>query len=152
MKSSFAENDLGVLVDKWNVSQHVALVSKNTDSFLGCIRKNAASRIREVILPLYSALVRPHLGSSVQFWAPQYMRDMDLLKRVQQRFTKMIKGMEHLTLQKQLRELGLFSLQKRRFGGVLINVYKYLMGTLKETEPGFFQWSPVTGQEATGTN
>jgi len=57
-----AEKDLGVLVDtKLNISQQRVLAAKNVNCILGCIRRNVASRLRDMILPLYSALVRPHL-------------------------------------------------------------------------------------------
>ena len=109
---------MGALVDeKLDISRQCALTAQKANRILSCIRASVASRPREVILPLCFTLVRPHLCPTLESSVKE--RHVPVGAGPEEGH-KMIRGMEHLSYEDRLRELGLFSLEKRRLWGDFI--------------------------------
>ncbi|KAF7254387.1 RNA-directed DNA polymerase from mobile element jockey [Varanus komodoensis] len=134
LESSTCERDLGVLVDcRLNMSQQCDAVVKRANATLGCIARSVASRSREVLLPLYTTLVRPQLEYCVQFWAPHYRKVIARLESVQRRATRLVAGLQGMGYEARLRELSLFSLEETQRGYVGdIQVFTYTIALITE--------------------
>ncbi|GAB0185391.1 hypothetical protein GRJ2_001004400 [Grus japonensis] len=112
IENSPEEKNLGVLVDKkLNMSRQCVLAAQKANS--------VASRSRDVILPLYSTLVRPPCSTASSSGGPSTDRH-GAVGASPEEAMKLIRGLEHPSYEDRLRELGLFSLEKRRLQGDLI--------------------------------
>ena len=123
------EKDLGVIItNDLKPSKQCTEVEKKAQKILGYIKRQFSTRKEETILTLYNALVRPHLEYAVQFWSPSQRNDIERLEKVQARATKLIPSIRHISYDRRLARLNLFSLEKRRLRGQLIETFKILKG------------------------
>ena len=103
-------------------------VVKKANKIIGMIKRNFVDRSKEIILPLYRSLVRPHLEYCCQVCCPHYKKDVKLIEGMQRRATKLVHGLENLNYDDRLKELGLTRLDKRRLRSDLIETFKIITG------------------------
>ena len=95
---------------------------------LGLIMRIITHKEKQLIVPLYKAIVRPHLEYCIEAWRPYLKKDIDKLERIKRRATKMIPGLRDLSYESCLFQCGLTTLETRRLRGDQIEVFKIVNG------------------------
>lgn len=142
LEKSALEKDLGVYVSAdLKSSAHVAKVAAKANSRLGIIKRNFEYLDREIMLPLYKALVRPILDYASQCWSPYLIKDTKMLEQVQRRATRLVPECANLPYEERCKILGLQTLENRRRRGDMIEVYKLAHGYEDIPFTKFFNFS-----------
>ena len=98
LSKTVKEKDLGVTMNaNMKVSEQCRIAASKGNQVLGMIRRNITYKEKSLIIPLYKAIVRPHLEYCIQAWNPHLMKDVDMLEKIQRRATKLIPELRDLT-------------------------------------------------------
>ena len=123
------EKGLGVTMNaSMKVSEQCRIAASKGNQILGMIRRIITYKEKSLIVPLYKAIVRPHLEYCIQAWDPHLRKDIDMLEKIQRRATKLIPGLRDLRYEERLKECGLTTLETGRLRGDQIEVFKILNG------------------------
>ena len=110
------------------VSEQCRIAASKGNQIPGMIRRNITYKEKSFIVPLYKAIVRPHLEYCIQAWNPHLRKYIDMLEKIQRGATKLIPGLRDLRYEERLKECGLTTLEKRILRGGQIEVFKILNG------------------------
>ena len=129
LNTTLKEKDLGLTISAdMKVTEQCGIAAAKGNQILGLIRRNIVYKEKELIIPLYKTIVRPHLEYCIQAWRPYRKKDIYMLERVQRRATKMIPKLRNISYEMRLKECGLTTLETRRLRGDQIEVFKILNG------------------------
>ena len=118
LRKIMKKKDLGVTMNaNMKVSEQCRIAASTGKQVLGMMRINITYKEKSLIVPLYKAIVRPHLEYSIQAWSPYRRKDIDMLEQIQRRATKLIPGLTDLRYEERLKECGLTTLETRRLRG-----------------------------------
>ena len=134
------KKDLGVWISedlKW--SKQCSNAANKAMAVLGMIKRSFSHISTESFKILYNTYVRPHLEYCVQVWNPYLKKDIVCLEKIQRRATKLVQGLNKMPYEQRLEALGLYTLQRRRLRGDLIETYKILTGKEKINSEQLFQ-------------
>ena len=134
------EKDLGVTFSAdMNVSEQCGIAASKGNKILGLIRKTITFKEKQLIVPMYKAIVRPHLEYCIQAWMPYRKKDIDKLERIQRRATKMIPELRDFRYESRLLQCGLTTLETRRLRGDQIEVFK-IVNDYEDVRNMFFKY------------
>ena len=129
LNTTLKEKDLGLAIGAdMKVSEQGGIAAAKGNQIIGLIRRNIVYKEKELIIPLYKTIVRPHLEYCIQAWRPYRKKDIDMLERVQRRSTKIIPKLRNISYEMRLKECDLTTLETRRLRGDQIEVFKILNG------------------------
>ena len=106
--------DLGITITKDLKWQKQRKATKQPTEYLGSLPPTSCTKTKELMIPLYKSLVRPHLEYAVQFLSPHLRLDIDKIEKVQRRATKMIPEIRDLSYNQRIKDLDHISLVQRR--------------------------------------
>ena len=101
---------------------------KAANKIFRMIKRTFTYKSEEIILQLYKSLVRPRLEDCIQAWCPRLRKNIDLLKKMQRRTTRLIYALHDIPYHVRLKKLKLNTLETRRLRGDLIEVFKIIKG------------------------
>ena len=147
LATSDMEKDLGIYVTSdLKPGTQCSQAAKKANCALGAIKRTIASRKKDVILPLYKTLVRPHLDYCSPAWRPHLKKDLEVLEKVQRRATKLMGECSGLEYPARLKECRLTTLETRFLRADLIEVFKILKGLENLNTDQFFELNPRTSR------
>jgi len=111
----------------------------NANKILGMINRTIVTKNSHIMTKLYKSMVRPHMEYCTAIWPPYYVKDKELIEKLQHRYTKMITEVKHLSYADRLLKLGLWTLEERRNRSVLIEVCKLLHSLTTISYDTFFE-------------
>ena len=140
LAKSTTEKDLGVnFSSDMKLSEQCGIAARKGNQLLGMIKRNISYRNIDLIVPLYKAIVRPHLEYCIQVWRPHLKKDIVKLERVQRRATRLIPMLHGMSYEERLKHCNLTTLETRRLRGDQIEVFKIMHGIEGVDREKFFK-------------
>jgi len=134
------ERDLGIIISKdMKVSKQCEHAYSKASRILGLLNRTIKFKDEGIMVRLYKALVRPHVEYCASTWSPGYKKDIELIEKIQHRFTRMLSTLKGKSYEERNESLGLWSLEERRHRSDLIEVFKLLKGMTNATPELFFE-------------